>query len=902
MADNQVNPPVQTSVPAPSSADLTEDRNGMVDETIIEATPYGEMKHISIVKEMQRSYLDYAMSVIVSRALPDVRDGLKPVHRRILFAMKDMGITHNSSYKKCARIVGEVLGKYHPHGDSAVYGALVRLAQDFSMRYQLVDGHGNFGSVDGDSAAAMRYTEARLAKITQELLGDIEKNTVDFIDNFDDSQQEPTVLPAKLPNLLLMGSEGIAVGMATKIPPHNLKEVADAILCLINKGKSVRTDPTLPADIAHADPQTLVGDFNSDTTIDEMLEHIQGPDFPTGGIIYDWKEISQVYYTGRGRVLTRAKASIDEDDRGRSQIVITEIPYQVNKANLIIKIADLVKDKRLIGISDLRDESDRQGMRIVIELKRDAKPKSVLNNLFKYTEMQTSFPANMVALNSNGVPQLMNLKTILTEYVHHRQLVVCRRSQHELIAAQDRAHILEGLLIALDHLDEVINTIRNSPDADTAKERLMTRFKLSEVQSVAILDMQLRKLAALERKKIEDEYAAVKARIDYLIGLLSDSAKMLAVLGDEIKELANTYGDDRRTKLVKGKIGEFSEEDLVPLEPCVITLTESGYIKRLPPSTYRTQRRGGKGVTGMTTKEDDAVTQILSASTHDNLLVFTNKGKVFKLKVHELPSVSRQAKGQAIINLIDIEQDEQVQSLITVSSKLEDIKDQYICLVTRRGTVKKTAVSEFQNIRSSGIIAIILESDDNLVWSGLTNGKNDLLLVSYTGKSIRFNEDQIRSTARDTKGVRGILLKDDDYVIAVESIDPHPNIPEDKRKKWFHDLLVITEKGMGKRTPYSEYPVQNRGGQGVKVMEVTPKTGNLAAAVGVTQDIESIIITTKEAQIIKLPLKNIPELKRPTQGVILMRFAKDGDQVVAAAPVEINDELEDVTTTETPAE
>lgn len=893
MADNQVDPPVQASVPAPSSVDLTEAQNGMVDETVIETTQYGEMKHISIVKEMQRSYLDYAMSVIVSRALPDVRDGLKPVHRRILFAMKDMGITHNSSYKKCARIVGEVLGKYHPHGDSAVYGALVRLAQDFSMRYQLVDGHGNFGSVDGDSAAAMRYTEARLAKITQELLGDIEKNTVDFIDNFDGSQQEPTVLPAKLPNLLLMGSEGIAVGMATKIPPHNLKEVTDAILCLIDKGKSVRSDSAIPADIAHADPQDLVGKFDSDTTIDEMLEHIQGPDFPTGGIIYDWKEISQVYYTGRGRVLTRAKASIDEDDRGRSQIVITEIPYQVNKANLIIKIADLVKDKRLIGISDLRDESDRQGMRIVIELKRDAKPKSVLNNLFKYTEMQSSFPANMVALNSNGVPQLMNLKTILTEYVHHRQLVVCRRSQHELIAAQDRAHILEGLLIALDHLDEVINTIRNSPDADTAKERLMTRFKLSEIQSVAILDMQLRKLAALERKKIEDEYAAVKARIDYLIGLLSDSTKMLSVLGEEIKELADTYGDDRRTTLVKGKIGEFSEEDLVPLEPCVITLTESGYIKRLPPSTYRTQRRGGKGVTGMATKEDDAVTQILSASTHDNLLVFTNKGKVFKLKVHELPSVSRQAKGQAIINLIDIEQDEQVQSLITVSSKLEDIKNQYICLVTRQGTVKKTAVSEFQNIRSSGIIAIILEAGDSLVWSGLTNGKNDLLLVSYTGKSIRFNEDQIRSTARDTKGVRGILLKGDDHVIAVESIDPNPAVPNDKRKKWFHDLLVITEKGMGKRTPYSEYPVQNRGGQGVKVMEVTSKTGNLAAAVGVTQDIESIIITTKEAQIIKLPLKNIPELKRPTQGVILMRFAKEGDQVVAAAPVEEGEPIEE---------
>ncbi len=851
--------------------------NGGVDETITEATKYGQMKHISIVKEMQRSYLDYAMSVIVSRALPDVRDGMKPVHRRILFAMKDMGITHNSSYKKCARSVGEVLGKYHPHGDSAVYGALVRLAQDFSMRYQLVDGHGNFGSVDGDGAAAMRYTEARLAKITQELLSDIDKNTVDFVDNFDGSQQEPAVLPAKLPNLLLMGSEGIAVGMATKIPPHNLKEVVNAILCLIKKGKSVKTDTALAADIAniaHADPQSLVGEFDSDSTIDDLLEHIQGPDFPTGGIMYDWKEIAQVYHTGRGRILVRAKADIDEDEKGRAQIVITEIPYQVNKANLIIKIADLVKDKRLIGVADLRDESDRHGMRVVVDLKRDAKPKAVLNNLFKYTEMQSSFPANMVALSSKGVPQLMNLKTILTEYVHHRQLVVCRRSQYELIAALDRAHILEGLLIALDHLDEVIDTIRKSPDADVAKERLMTKFQLSEKQAVAILDMQLRKLAALERQKIEDEYKALQARIEYLIGLLSDATKMLTVIGDELKELADMYGDDRRTKLVKGKIGEFSEEDLVPLEPCIITMTESGYIKRLPPSTYRTQRRGGKGVTGMATKEDDAVTHILSASTHDNLLVFTNKGKVFRLKVHELPSVSRQAKGQAIINLINIEQGEQVQSLITVSSKLEDIKDQYICLVTANGTVKKTAVSEFQNIRTSGIIAIILEDNDNLVWSGLTNGKTDILMVSYTGKSIRFNETQIRSTARDTKGVRGILLKSDDHVIAVESIDPNPIIPDDKRKKWFHDLLVISEKGMGKRTPYSEYPVQNRGGQGVKVMEVTSKTGNIAAAIGVDQNIEAIIITTKEAQIIKLPLKNIPELKRPTQGVILMRFAK----------------------------
>lgn len=871
------------------------DQDNGIDETKIEKSRFGLIKPVSIIKEMQRSYLDYAMSVIVSRALPDVRDGLKPVHRRILFAMKDMGITHNASYKKCARIVGEVLGKYHPHGDTAVYDALVRLAQDFSMRYPLVDGHGNFGSVDGDSAAAMRYTEARLAKITQELLADIDKNTVTFIDNFDGSQQEPTILPAKLPNLLLMGSDGIAVGMATKIPPHNLEEVANAVIHLIKTGKANKPDDAvIPEDIARANPTELTGEFDSTATIEDILEHIQGPDFPTGGIIYDWKEIQQVYLTGKGRVVTRAVAEIDEDSKGRSQIVITQLPYQVNKAKLVSKIADLVKDKRLVGVADLRDESDREGMRVVVDLKRDAKPKSVLNNLFKYTEMQSSFPANMVALNSHGVPQLMNVKTILVEFIRHRQLVITRRAQYELIAAQDRAHILEGLLIALDHLDEVINTIRNSPDADVAKERLITRFKLSEIQATAILDMQLRKLAALERKKIEDEYAAIKARIEELIKLLSDPQAMLNVIITETKDLIKAYGGERRTKVVKPKIGEFSEEDLVPLEACVITMTESGYIKRLPPSTYRTQRRGGKGVTGMATKEDDTVTHILSASTHDNLLVFTNKGKVFKLKVHELPSTSRQAKGQAIINLINIEQDEQVQSLITVSSKLEDIKDLHICLVTKRGTIKKTAVSEFQNIRSSGIISIILEADDSLVWSGLTNGNNDILLVSYHGKSIRFNESQIRSTARDTKGVRGILLKSDDHVIAVESIDPNPTIPDDKRRKWFQDLLVITENGMGKRSAFTEYPVQNRGGQGVKVMEITKKTGNVAAAIRVTQEIESIIITTKDAQIIKLPLKNIPQLKRPTQGVILMRFAKTGDQIVAAAPVEEGEPEEEV--------
>lgn len=887
-------------------------------DTTPKRTDYGMVQPVRITEEMERSYLNYAMSVIVSRALPDVRDGLKPVHRRILYAMQDMGITHSAGFKKCARIVGEVLGKYHPHGDTAVYDALVRLAQDFSMRYPLVHGQGNFGSVDGDSAAAMRYTEAKLAKITKELLVDIDKRTVPFIDTFDGSQQEPTVLPAKLPNLLLAGSEGIAVGMATKIPPHNLTEVIEATKLLIRQGSSPKaeipaeivSDTSLAEALARAGgsdqvplqtdgkpnialipAEHLTGAFTSDATIEQMLEYIQGPDFPTGGIIYDWNSIKQVYLTGKGRVVTRGVAEIVEAKNGKSQIHISELPFQVNKAKLVSKIADLVRNKKIKGISDLRDESDRKGMAVVVDLKRDARPKSVLNNLYKYTDLQTSFPANIVALNSEGTPHVMNLKTILTEYVKHRQLVVVRRSQHELLSAQERAHILEGLLIALDHLDEVITLIRNSPDVETARTALMERFKLSHPQATAILDMQLRKLAALERKKIEEEYAEIKATIDRLTGLIRDPQQILNLIVSEMDEIQQQYGDERKTKLVKSKVGEIAEEDLIKQEDVIVTMTESGYIKRILPSSYRTQRRGGKGVSGMTTKEGDAVTHILAASTHDNLLIFTNKGKVFKLKVWELPEGSRQAKGQAIINLISIEQGEEIQSIIPVSSTLADIQDKYIALATKNGIVKKTAVSEFQNIRTSGIIAIILNDGDHLVWGDITEGKRDILLVTHEGKSIRFSEKQIRSTARDTKGVKGISLSKDDYVIAVESIDTEFKEPEDKRRRYFHDLLVITEKGMGKRTPFDEYPSQKRGGQGVKVANVSTKSGMIAAALAVTQLVDQVIITTKEAQIIKLPIKNIPQLKRPTQGVIMMRFAKSGDSVVAAAAVE-NDEEE----------
>ena len=870
--------------------EVIEEENGEdLFSTELVDSPHGQIKPIQITKEMEKSYLDYAMSVIVSRALPDVRDGLKPVHRRILYAMKGLNLSHSAAHKKCARIVGEVLGKYHPHGDSAVYGALVRLAQDFSVRYPLVDGHGNFGSVDGDSAAAMRYTEARMSKITQELLTDIDKNTVDFIDNFDGSESEPTVLPANLPNLLLMGGDGIAVGMATKIPPHNLAEVVDATTTLIDSAQrkeGEKTTKQTEEEISKADPKELLGSFDFDSSIDDLLKHIKGPDFPTGSIMYDWESIREAYITGKGRIVQRAVAEIEEDKKGRFHIIITEIPYQVNKAKLVSKIADLVRKKKVDGISDLRDESDRHGMRVVVDLKRDAKPKSVLNNLYKYTQLQDTFSANMVALNSDGTPQLMSLKTILTEYVRHRQLVITRRSQHELLAARHRAHILEGLLVALNNLDEVIDTIRKSKDVDTAKTNLMKKFKLSEIQATAILDMQLRRLAALERQKIEDEYKAIKARIDFLVDLLNNPVKVLSTVSEELKEIKEKYQDARRTKLVKGKLGEFNEEDLIAPEENIIAITESGYIKRMPLDTYRSQRRGGKGVVGMKTKDEDPVAKILTANTHDNMLIFTNFGKVFKLKVFDLPEGSRQAKGTNIINLINIDQNELVQSIITASSKLEDIKDQFITLATKNGLVKKTPVKLFQNIRVSGIIAIQLNEGDELVWGNVTNGKKDIILITYQGKSIRFGEAQIRPTSRDTKGVKGISLKKGDYVMAVRQLEPNPDKPEDKRKKFFHDLMIITQKGYGKRTPFDQYPTQNRGGQGVKVANLTPKTGNIAAALSVNQNVDQVLITTIEAQVIKLPLKNIPQLKRPTQGVILMRFGKKGDGVVAAATIE----------------
>ncbi len=1251
----------------------------------IKQTKAGKIKPVEITKEMEKSYLDYAMSVIVQRALPDIRDGLKPVHRRILFAMYKMGLIHSSKYTKSAKITGEVMGKYHPHGDQPIYDALVRMAQSFSLRYPLVDGQGNFGSVDGDPAAAMRYcissqsrvitnsglekikelkkknphikvisldnqvnniskwfdsgkhptktietfrgfslcgslnhpiltwnknkegkpdlqwklfqniapgdfavinrnpslfpkdpllqkfypkikntrikkhqlpkkmnqslafilgslvadgnigkkqvgfcnshqdylekfksafkkifpdcrhtsleihslhiiyflknlglkpavaktkivpeiiflsskksmasfirgyaegdgsaylsgapeiaftsksrllmtqlqllllrfgiessfrlqkrniyklfirgyqnlnlfkeeinfitrkkqtklfqlcqrnkngrimsktdyipylaeylrdrrdywgnlewlkkhnldryaklkkywpklkkilttedkvlletlikrkylfdkivkvspsgrknvyslkvespchsfisngfishnTEARPAKISQEILADIDKETVNFIDNFDASLQEPTFLPAKLPNLLLAGCEGIAVGMATKIPPHNLKEVVNALITLIDKTSEVK-----------------IGEFDSQITLDDLLQHIQGPDFPTGGQIYDARGIAEAYATGKGRIPIRAKARIEEGKGGKFSIIVEELPYQVNKATLIVHIADLVKKKKISGISAIRDESDQRGMQIVIELKRIAKPKTVLNRLFKFTAMQIVYPVNMVALIDN-VPQTITLKTALREFIRHRQLIVSRRTEFELQQAKHRIHILEGLMIALQHLDAVITTIKRAQNADVARERLMKKFSLTEIQANAILEMRLRQLARLEREKIENEYQELNKLIEYLISLLTDPKKILAVIKKECQELIEKYGDERRTKVFKKPLGQFSEEALMPAEACMVTLTKGGYVKRLRPDTYRSQRRGGKGVIGMKTKEMDEVGFLLSANTHDSILFFTNKGRVFQLKVYELPEAERTAKGQAVINLIDIEQDEKIQAMIAL--RLDNVAMKYLFMATKKGMVKKTKIENYQNIRSSGLIAIKLARGDELCWVKPTRGQEHVLLVTHFGKSIRFREEDVRPTGRDTIGVKGIRLQKNDYVVVMETFTSESAKPQDKRRKFFRHLVTVMEKGYGKRTPISEHPLQKRGGQGVKVANLTSKNGKVIASRLVDQKVNSLALTSKKGQMIKLPLRNIPAMGRDTQGVIMMRFSQKADSVAALACLE----------------
>lgn len=859
------------------------DEDNIIEEEqqpVLQTTDIGRLEQVDITSEAKKAYLDYAMSVIVSRALPDVKDGLKPVHRRILFAMYEMNLYPTAKYAKSAKIVGETMGKYHPHGDMAIYDTLVRLAQDFSMRYPLVDGQGNFGSMDGDSAAAMRYTEAKLENLAMEMLQDIDKGTVELIPNFDGTMKEPVYLPAKLPNLLLMGSEGIAVGMATKIPPHNLGEVIDAVNFTIGKMTFEKNPNVLPRDenkeLTDDELNSLKPSFilSSEVSIDELLEYVKGPDFPTGGAIYDINEIKNVYRTGRGKILIRGIAEIEDIGSGKSAIIIREIPYQVNKAALVAKIAELAKDKKLDGITDLRDESDRHGIRVVVELKRDTSPRKVLNNLFKLTSLQTSFPANIVAL-VDGVPRTLNLKNIIDEYINHRFTVITRRSEFELRQAKARLHILDGLLIAVKNIDEVIEIIKKSKDVETARKNLMERFKLSEIQATAILDMQLRRLAALEIEKLQDEWNMVKETIDYLTGLLLDPKKMLAVIGDELAKVKEKYEDPRRTKVYKSKVDEFSEEDLIQNEPTVITLTKTGYIKRQGMTSFKTQGRGGKGVRGMTTKEEDTIDSILYAETHDYILFFTNLGKVYQTRVFEMEEASRVSKGTAIVNLIDITQGETIQSILTYNPK-EKEKFKNIVMATKLGVIKKTSIDEFANIRRGGIIAIKLEAGDSLQWVNFSSGADDVVLITENGKIICFGEGQVRPTGRSSQGVRGIKLVGDDKVIGMDVVSGG-----DKTATMF----VIAENGLGKRTRVSEVRNQKRGGQGVRVANINTKTGKIVFAGVLDLEATEVIITSLKGQVVKIPLNSTPLLSRNAQGVILMRFSGSGDKVSSATTV-----------------
>ncbi len=813
------------------------------------------IQNAEITSEMKRAYLDYAMSVIVARALPDVRDGLKPVHRRILYAMYKMGLTSGAKFSKSAKIVGEVLGKYHPHGDAPVYEALVRMAQDFSMRYPLIKGQGNFGSIDGDPPAAMRYTEVKLTKIAEEILTDIEKETVTFVDNFDASLKEPTYLPAKLPNLLLMGAEGIAVGMATKIPPHNSTEVIDALCLMIDKAKKSEKTQVL-----------------FETTTDELLEQIKGPDFPTGGIIYGATDIKEVYATGRGKILIRGVVEDEDLEKGRMAIVIKQLPYQVNKASLVEKIAQLVTDKKIIGISDLRDESDREGIRVVIELKRDASYRKVLNNLFKFTELQTSFPVNVVAL-VDGIPQTLSLRSILELYIKHRIDIVTRRSEFELAQAKHRAHILAGFLIALDHIDAVIETIKKSKDEPEAKKNLIKRFKLTEIQAQAILDMQLKRLTGLERQKIEDELKMLKETIAYLEGLLKDILKILKVIKDELFYLKSKFGDERRTKVIKSKPGDITDEQLIENKEVIVVLTKEGYIKQIPRETFRVQHRGGKGVSGMETKDTDNVYFITSAMAHDFIQFFTNQGRIFQNRIWDIPQGSRISKGKAIVNLLTLRPDEKVTSVLTFDNETIQEKDLNVFMATKRGVVKKTQFSQFAHIRTNGIIAIKLDHDDELNWVHLTNGKKNVILTSKNGKAIVFKETEIRPTGRSSMGVRGMALESTDEVTAADVFS------DDEFKK---DLLVIGEKGIGKKTKLSFFKGQHRGGKGVKITSVDEKIGRLAFVQIIEPKYTTIIITSAQGQVVKIPTTAIPSRSRTAKGVILMRFSHKNDKVVSA--------------------
>ena len=800
----------------------------------------GKVVPVNLEQEMRNSYIDYAMSVIVARALPDVRDGLKPVHRRILYAMQEAGMGSNKPYKKSARIVGEVLGKYHPHGDRSVYDAIVRMAQDFSMRYMLADGHGNFGSVDGDPAAAMRYTEVRMSKISELMLQDIDKETVDFVPNYDESLKEPSVLPSKFPQLLVNGTSGIAVGMATNIPPHNMNEVIDGVLMLLD---------------------------NPDTTIEELMTVIKGPDFPTAGLILGTQGIREAYTTGRGVVKMRAQAHIETMSNGKPRIIVTELPYQVNKARLVEKIADLVRDKSIEGITDLRDESDRNGMRVVIDLRRDANADVILNQLYKHTQLQDSFGVIMLAL-VDGHPRILNLKEVLYYYVKHQEDVITKRTKYELAKAEARAHILEGLTIALDHLDAVITTIRESRTADIARTALMEGFDLSEKQAQAILDLRLQRLTGLEREKIEEEYQEVLKTIEWLKSVLADEGKIRQIIRDELTEVRNKYGDERRTRITID-VSAIDVEDLIAEEDVVVTLTHNNYIKRMPITSYRNQKRGGRGVTGMGTKEADFVENMLITTTHHTILFFTNRGRVYHLKAYEIAESSRQAKGTAIINLLPIENDEKITAVIPIKHFKPE---RFLFMATKKGIVKKTTLTDFDTARKGGLIAITLDEDDELIGVKKTNGERMVILGTRDGLSIAFAESDVRAMGRVARGVRGIRLSGDDVVIGMDNL---------KRDA---EVLTVTAEGFGKRTPTTEYRLQSRGGKGIINLKVTKKTGQVVG-LKVVQPGQELMLITTEGIVIRTDVDDISVISRNTQGVMLMK-TESGDKVASLATME----------------
>lgn len=810
---------------------------------------HGHIESRNITTEIKSSFLSYAMSVIVSRALPDVRDGLKPVHRRILFGMQELGNTSDKPYKKSARIVGDVMGKFHPHGDLSIYDAMVRMAQDFSYRYMLVDGHGNFGSVDGDGAAAMRYTESRMSKIAMEMLRDINKDTIDYGPNYDGSENEPLVLPARYPNLLVNGSSGIAVGMATNIPPHHLGETIDGVLAVAD---------------------------NPSITTEELMEIIPGPDFPTGGIILGRSGIRRAYETGRGSLTIRAKVEIEQASNGKETILVSELPYQVNKAKLIEKIAELVRDKKIDGITHLRDESDRNGMRIVIEVRRDANANVVLNNLFKQTAMQSSFGVNMLAL-VDGQPKVLGLKEVLYHYLEHQKVVIKRRTAFELRKAEERAHILEGLRIALDHIDEIISIIRSSRSGEEAKPQLMERFNLSERQAQAILDMRLVRLSGLEREKIEAEYQELLKLIDELKAILADEAKVIEIIRTEITDIKERYSDQRRTEITAGGLEMIEDEDLIPRENSVLTLTHNGYIKRLAANTYRSQKRGGRGVQGMGTNEDDFVEHLLFTSTHDTILFFTSKGKVFRAKGYEIPEFGRQAKGLPIVNLLNVDKGEKVTSMIRVAEFKEDA---YFIFTTKMGVTKRTPVDQFANIRTNGLIAITLREDDDLMSVHLTDGTKEIIIGTRDGMLVRFKEDDIRSMGRTAAGVRGIKLREGDHVVGMEIIEPG------------QEILVVTENGYGKRTPEEEYRLQSRGGLGLKTIQITEKNGKMCAVKAVNGT-EDIMLITINGMLIRMDVNDISVIGRSTQGVRLIRLAEDELVATVARVKKDDDSLEE---------